>query len=78
MSSNGKVYQWICQDCAKKMSSKQFQYSTWHEGTCDVCGDKKVVTEPRDFFLSDYAICRWLKAEEQSKSTHGENRVGRD
>lgn len=28
--------------------------ATWHEGTCDICGLRKAVTEPRDFGYPDF------------------------
>ena len=44
---------WICDDCGKKLSDKQFELSTWHTDKCDVCGKTVAVTEPRDFFIND-------------------------
>jgi hypothetical protein len=52
---------WVCRDCGAKYSRRAYQagavsvsittdhISTWHEGTCDVCGQIKPVTQPRDF-----------------------------
>ena len=46
---------WVCQECGSKASGgKQFEISTWHEDKCDVCGEVKMVTEPRDFFYPDF------------------------
>jgi len=33
-----------------------FSVSTYHEGYCDVCGDKTYVTEVRDFFYPDFNL----------------------
>lgn len=53
---NQKKYpSWICAVCGKKYSKKQFQVSTWHKGTCEVCGKEASVTEPRDFFYPNFA-----------------------
>ena len=50
-----KYPNWICQECGSKASKgKQFDVSTWHEGKCDVCGETKEVTEPRDFFYPEF------------------------
>lgn len=41
----------VCEDCGRKASGgKQFKFSTWHIANCDVCGEEKAVTQPRDFF----------------------------
>lgn len=48
-----KYPQWVCEDCGKKAAKKsyikQMFVSTWHMDKCDVCGEEKAVTEPRDF-----------------------------
>ena len=42
---------WTCEECGKKHGSgKMKEVSCWHYGKCDVCGEEKEVTEPRDFF----------------------------
>ena len=51
MQYRGKQITWLCQDCGKRLSKKQFDCSTWHKGKCDICGEEKDVTEPRDFYL---------------------------
>ena len=44
---------WICELCALQNGGHPRDLvSTWHNGTCDVCGDQVDVTEPRDFCLS--------------------------
>lgn len=40
---------WICFDCGKKHGRRTPGVATYHENTCDICGEKKLVTEPRDF-----------------------------
>ena len=41
----------ICGDCGDKQGRHSpDEGTTWHIGTCDLCGAEKVaVTEPRDF-----------------------------
>jgi len=41
---------WVCQDCGNKYAKRQYDISTWHSGICDICGEKKAVTEARDFY----------------------------
>jgi hypothetical protein len=41
---------WCCSDCGKKYAKRRYELSTWHRGKCDICGEKKDVTEARDFF----------------------------
>ena len=41
--------QWICSDCGNKYGRRKCGIATWHNNTCDVCGEEKAVTEPRDF-----------------------------
>ena len=51
---------WVCLDCGNNASEKAgnkptaFSCSTIHYGICDVCGEKKAVTEPRDFFYPQF------------------------
>jgi len=43
---------WVCQACGCKygrMLNMGMHMSTWHNGTCDICGNQAAVTEPRDF-----------------------------
>ena len=43
---------WICHDCGHKAQpdkDKISMVSTYHHDFCDVCGDRKAVTEVRDF-----------------------------
>jgi len=50
MSEDLKYPSWTCRDCAIKAKGKHHGgCSTWHLGACDVCGEEKSVTEPRDF-----------------------------
>lgn len=42
--------QWICSFCGEKYGrNPEGRLCTWHENTCDICGDKGYVAEPRDF-----------------------------
>jgi methionyl-tRNA synthetase len=43
--------QWVCQTCGSYAAQGKHKnnYSTYHEGTCEVCGHFKSITEPRDF-----------------------------
>jgi len=40
---------WVCEKCGLKYGRRKPGVATWHEDICDVCGKKKMVTEPRDF-----------------------------
>jgi hypothetical protein len=40
---------WICLDCGNKYGRRAGGVCTMHVGKCDVCGEEKSVTEPRDF-----------------------------
>lgn len=46
--------------CLKKYGTPPkkltFDVSTYHRGKCDVCGETKSVTEPRDFFYPDFKL----------------------
>ncbi len=64
-------YQEICASCGVEANrltclkkyghepiEKSFSISTFHEGVCDCCGEKKWVTEPRDFFYPDFSLLK--------------------
>ena len=38
-----------------------FTVSTVHKGTCDVCGEERHVTEPRDFFYPNFGLLVAIK-----------------
>lgn len=40
---------WVCHDCGIKYGEPRDCYATYHLGKCDVCGEEKAVTEPRDY-----------------------------
>lgn len=42
---------WICSDCGHTVCEPKFKKgeSTFHNGTCGVCGEVKAVTQLRDF-----------------------------
>jgi hypothetical protein len=35
-----------------------FTCSTYHMGKCDYCGEKKSITETRDFFYPDFSLIK--------------------
>ncbi len=52
----GTKIHWVCSDCGhtalklpENKGKRAFEVSTFHMNTCDVCGDKKMVTETRDY-----------------------------
>ena len=64
-----KEINWVCSDCGieanrltclkryrEEPQKKCFDVSTFHKNTCDVCGEEKNVTEPRDFFYPDFSL----------------------
>ena len=42
---------WICHDCAMLNGGVAPNLATYHEDICDVCFEKKSVTQPRDYKL---------------------------
>lgn len=41
---------WICFDCGVKYGNREEgDATTWHDGTCGICGEEAPVTQPRDF-----------------------------
>lgn len=57
MSHKLKPYPvWVCYDCGitASMGRKLHEYATYHPDTCDVCGQDKACTEPRDFQYPDF------------------------
>lgn len=60
---------WVCRPCGieanrrtclkkygQEPKKKCFDVSTVHTGTCEVCGEKTMVTEARDFFYPDFSL----------------------
>jgi len=50
--STDKYPAWACKSCGSKygrLPVRVQRVATYHWGTCDVCGKKASVTEPRDF-----------------------------
>jgi len=41
--------EWTCKECGIEHGTRLPEMATWHEDKCDVCGEIKSVTEPRDF-----------------------------
>lgn len=44
------VIEHVCQNCGDRNNWAQFEISTWYDGKCDICREKKAVTEYRDWF----------------------------
>jgi len=41
---------WVCSMCGAKYGRRRIcAVSSWHSGTCGICGHEASVTEPRDF-----------------------------
>lgn len=38
-----------------------YEVSTYSKGTCKYCGQKKYVTEERDFFYPDFSLIDWKR-----------------
>jgi hypothetical protein len=51
--------------CLKKYGQLAYEEaygcSTLHTAVCDICGQRKYVTEPRDYFYPDERAFRYLK-----------------
>lgn len=54
---------WICRPCGQKHGKQpKGRISSWHAGTCGVCGQPADVTEPRDFgHLKEWPIKKEVK-----------------
>ena len=57
-NSLDSTIRWVCSDCGRKAmqlpenkGKRAFQISTYHTGECDVCKQRKAVTETRDFMF---------------------------
>ena len=52
-----KEINWCCRECGQnaKGSYPATGTSTYHMGTCEVCGEKKYITETRDFGYPDFS-----------------------
>jgi len=40
---------WICSECGHKYGHHSGRVCSWHPDTCDICGEERSCTEPRDF-----------------------------
>ncbi len=40
---------WVCHGCAIKYGGNAPSMATYHDNICDICGELKSVTEPRDY-----------------------------
>jgi len=69
MSKIGQYPTQVCSECGiaanvvtclkkhgKRPNQLAHTVSTFHRGECDVCGEEKMVTEPRDFFYPDFDL----------------------
>jgi len=61
----------VCSDCGKRANratclkkygaepkKEAFDISTLHVGKCDFCGEKKDITQTRDFFYPDFNLIK--------------------
>jgi len=53
----------VCNDCGKKAlklpentGKRQFGLSTWYTSICDVCKERKPVTQTRDFMFPVFDV----------------------
>lgn len=55
---NKRYPDWICDECAERTGGRmpEGHLCTVHEGTCGVCLERKIVTEPRDYRYPDVSI----------------------
>jgi len=60
---------WVCFDCGNKYGRgyPEGHVCSVHNGTCGICGEKKGVTEPRDF---GHLKLDWR---EQYEASNGQN-----
>lgn len=53
MNKSPEYPSYICTDCGLKFGGRrkvpESHISTMHVGDCDICGEHRAVTEPRDF-----------------------------
>lgn len=54
---------WVCVACGDKWGLKECGIATWHIDQCDVCGQHRAVTEPRDF---GYLKTGWANVKKES------------
>jgi len=53
---------WICKECVTSQGCTNMKsLSTYHEGICGWCKEKKVVTEPRDYYYPLYPRKSYLE-----------------
>lgn len=63
---------WICFDCGKKYGRHQGGICTVHLGICDVCGQEKPVTEPRDF---GHLLDGWENTPDSHQDCRGDDKL---
>lgn len=49
MTTKPEYPEWVCRDCGAQYGNRPGGLCTMHYGKCDVCGESKAVTQPRDF-----------------------------
>lgn len=55
---------WVCHECGMKYGNRHPNYTTCHNGVCGVCGERRIVVEPRDY---GYLDMERVKREEPPK-----------
>jgi hypothetical protein len=53
-----KYPDWVCNECAVEAGAhvQAGQLAKFHKGTCDLCGEEKLVTEPKEFGNPEFAF----------------------
>jgi hypothetical protein len=41
--------EWICSPCGRLHGRRECGVTTWHYDPCGICGERTLVTEPRDY-----------------------------
>ena len=61
---------WVCFDCVEAVGGQYYEghMCTAHEDVCDVCGEVKPVTEPRDFRVSRMSLMERQKELQGAKT----------
>ena len=49
MSHRPAYPEWICSECGAKWGMRPAGRCTIHQDTCGMCGEERMVTEPRDY-----------------------------
>lgn len=54
---------WICADCGEKYGKRNVGTACWHIDKCEICGEEKACTEPKDFGHLDLKKISWPKVD---------------